>query len=68
MIEAAADDARTLDLLRPRFSLQTVQALILLRNPSIKGATDRFRAALEGFDQVTQLDEILRQYSAFTEA
>jgi cobalt-zinc-cadmium efflux system outer membrane protein len=26
------------------------------------------RAALEGFDQVTQLDEILRQYSAFTEA
>ena len=68
MIEAAADDARTLDRLRSPFSLQTVQALILLRNPSIKGATDRFRAALEGFDQVTQLDEILRQYSAFTES
>jgi len=68
MIEAAADDARTLDLLRSPFSLQAVQALILLRNPSIKGAADRFRAALEGFDQVTQLDEILRQYSAFTES
>ena len=68
VIEAAADDARTLDLLRHQFSLQTVQALILLRSPSVKGATDRLRAVLEGFDQVTQLDEILRQYSAFTEA
>ena len=67
-IEAATDDARTLGLLRPRFSLQTVQELILLRSPSVKGAKDRFKAALEGFDQVTQLDEILRQYSAFTEA
>ncbi len=68
IIEAAADDARTFDLLQPHFSLQVVQALILLRSPSVKGATDRLRAALEGFDQVTQLDEILRQYSAFTEA
>ena len=68
IIAAASDDARTLDLLRPRFSLQTVQALILLRNPSVESATHRFRAAMEGFDQVTQLDEILRQYSAFTEA
>ena len=68
IIAAADDDARTLDLLRPRFSLQTVQALILLRNPSVESATHRFRASLEGFDQVTQLDEILRQYSAFTEA
>ncbi|MBR9984722.1 MAG: TolC family protein [Desulfosarcina sp.] len=64
----AADDTRTLDLLRSPFSLPTVQSLILLRNPSIKAATARFHAALEGFDQVTQLDEILRQYSAFTES
>ncbi len=68
VIEAAADDARTLDLLRPHFSLETTQALIGLRNRSIRGAAQRFRAALEGFDQVTQLDEILRQYSAFTES
>ena len=68
MIEAATDDARSLGLLRPRFSLEIAQSLILLRNPSIKSATDRLRAALEGFDQVTQLDEILRQYSAFTES
>ena len=68
VIEAATDDALTLSLLRSPFSLQTVQSLILLRNPSIKAGTDRLRAALEGFDQVAQLDEILRQYSAFTES
>ncbi len=68
MIASATDDARSLGLLRPSFSLQTVQSLILLRNPSIKASTDRLWAALEGFDQVTQLDEILRQYSAFTES
>ena len=68
LIDAAADDAQTLAVLRDRFSLQTVQAFILLRNASIQGARDRFQAALEGFDQVTQLDEILRQYSAFTES
>lgn len=67
-VGAAADDARTAGLLRPRFSLETAQALIALRNPSIRGAVQRFHAALEGFGQVTQLDEILRQYSAFTDA
>ncbi|WP_372680197.1 TolC family protein [Desulfosarcina sp.] len=68
VIEAATDDAISLNLLTSPFSLQTVQSLILLRNPSVKGAQDRFKAALEGFDQVTQLDDILRQYSAFTES
>lgn len=68
IIKAASDDTRTLELLRPRFSLQVVQALVLLRNPSVKAETDRVRAAIEGFDQVTQLDEILRQYSAYTES
>ena len=66
IIGAAADDTQTLAALRPRFSLRTAQFLILLRNSSIQAATNRFKAALEGFDQVTQLDEILRQYSAFT--
>ena len=66
IVDAAADDARTADLLHPRFSLQTVQALVALRNPSVRGAVQRFYAALEGFGQVTQLDDILRQYAAFT--
>lgn len=68
LIAAAADDAQTIAELRERFSLQGVQSLILLRNASIKGAAARLKASLEGFDQVAQLDEILRQYSAFTES
>lgn len=68
IVVAAADDALTIAELRERFSLQTTQSLILLRNASITGATARLKASLEGFDQVTQLDEILRQYSAFTES
>ena len=67
MVTAARDDEATTTKMRQPFSLETVQALILLRNPSIKGALERFKAALEGFDQVTQLDEILRQYAAYTE-
>ncbi len=66
--DAAGDDAQTLALLQARFSLETTQALIVLRSPAIQGATARFRAALEGFDQVSLLDDILRQYSAFTES
>jgi outer membrane protein TolC len=68
MTEAASDDVQTLAMLRPRLSHQTAMALIVLRNPSIKGAQERLMAALEGFDQVTQLDEVLRQYAAFTES
>lgn len=67
LLEIVNDDGATTAELRKRFSLETVQALILLRNPSIKGAMERFKAALEGFGQVAQLDEILRQYAAFTE-
>ena len=68
IIDAASDDARTASLLRPRFTLETVQALIVLRNRSVRGSVQRFHAALEGFGQVTQLDEILRQYASFTDA
>jgi outer membrane protein TolC len=68
ILDAASDEAQTLAMLRPRLSHQTAMALILVRNPSIMGAKARFKAALEGFDQVAQLDEILRQYSAFTES
>ncbi|WP_419657756.1 putative metal ion efflux outer membrane protein [Desulfosarcina variabilis str. Montpellier] len=63
----ARDDANTLSILKHQFSLEATRQLILLRNPSIKAAATRVKAALEGFGQVEQLDAILRQYSAFTE-
>ena len=67
LIALAEDDDRAAGLMAGRFSLETVQALVLLRNPGIKAAQARLRAALEGFSQVAQLDDILRQYAAFTE-
>jgi outer membrane protein TolC len=53
--------------LRPTFSLATLEALTLLRNPGVKAAENRVRATLEQFGQVTTVNEILRQYTAFTE-
>lgn len=53
--------------LKETFSLETLEALTLLRNPGIESARKDVRATLESFSQVTNLDEILRQYSVFTE-
>ena len=47
--DAATDNARTLALLEGRFSLGTLKALIQLRNPSIKGALARLKAASMAF-------------------
>ncbi len=68
-LRATAGDA---DKIRTRLgeglSLKVLEILSFLRNPGVKSAEARFRAAIEGFNQVSNLDEILRQYTAFTEA
>lgn len=48
-------------------SLDVLEILAFLRNPGIMSAQSRLRAAIESFNQVSNLDEILRQYTAFTE-
>ncbi|MDH3601475.1 MAG: TolC family protein [Candidatus Tectomicrobia bacterium] len=53
--------------MQQRFSQDVVEVLALLRSPGIKAAENRLRAALEKFSQVTAVDDILRQYTAFTE-
>lgn len=53
--------------LRSPFSLDTLETLTLLRNPGVKAAEKRVRATLEQFGQVTTVNEMLRQYTAFTE-
>jgi len=74
-------DARLLRTLRPagtdahaagealkgEFTPATLAALALLRSPRVKAAENRLRASIEAFSQVQNLDEILRQYAAFTE-
>jgi outer membrane protein TolC len=64
---AGADDNAATAALRAGFSPETLEALTLLRNPGIEAAANRFRAAVEKFSQVADLDEILRRYTAFTE-
>ncbi len=48
------------------FPLADLDVLIWGRNPKIKSAKNNFRASLEAYDQVTNLDDILAQYTAFT--
>lgn len=48
------------------FSLQTLETLTLLRNPSIRTREAEVRAALEVFGQAGQIDAVLRRYAALT--
>ena len=64
---AANNPDAAVDELKETFSLETLEALTLLRNPGIESARSNVQATLESFSQVTNLDEILRQYSVFTE-
>lgn len=64
---AAEDDAVAARLLSEKFSLEVLEALTVQRNPGIKAAAQRLSAAIDGFGQVSNLEEILRRYEAFTE-
>jgi outer membrane protein TolC len=55
------------EALKGKFTPATLATLALLRSPRVKAAENRLRASIEAFSQVQNLDEILRQYAAFTE-
>jgi cobalt-zinc-cadmium efflux system outer membrane protein len=63
---AAADAGAAQKALSDGFLLEDLEALALLRSPPVQAKEAEFRAALESYGQVANLDEILRQYSAFT--
>jgi outer membrane protein TolC len=67
MRPAATDSKAAAEALQGEFSIDILETLALLRNPTIRAAENQFRAAIESFSQVSNLDEILRQYTAFTE-
>lgn len=64
---ASEDDAAAAKLLSSRLSLAVIEALTVQRNPGIKAAAQRLSASIDAFGQVSNLEEILRRYSAFTE-
>jgi hypothetical protein len=53
-------------LLTDEYNLETVLAVAMRNNPDIDNALESVRAALEKYDQVANLDEILNQYAVFT--
>jgi outer membrane protein TolC len=64
---SATDSFAAAAFLRESYDLKTLITMVILRNPSITAAEKNYRAAIEKISQVTELDTILRQYSAFTE-
>ncbi len=54
------------ELVKKQFSLEEIEILAALRNPAILAAQKKVKAELASFSQVMNLDENLRQYSAFT--
>ncbi len=63
----ALSDNQTINILQKNFLLDNLEILVLLRNPGIMAQESNLRASIEAFSQVSDLDEILRQYTALTE-
>ncbi|MCA1787914.1 MAG: hypothetical protein LC657_18220, partial [Desulfobacteraceae bacterium] len=55
-------------LIKQKIDLQEIKAIAALRNTEIKAAQKNVLAQIQSFDQVTQLDDSLQQYAAFTAA
>ncbi|MCP4110972.1 MAG: TolC family protein [Desulfobacteraceae bacterium] len=62
-----SSDSLTISMVRKNFSLDNLEILILMRNPGIRAQESKLRASVETFSQVSNLDEILRRYTALTE-
>jgi outer membrane protein TolC len=67
LLPAGSEPSLAGEALAKGFTLEDLEILTLLRNPGVKGAERTLQASLEIYSQVWNLDEILRQYTAFTE-
>lgn len=63
----ARDDARVAGSLKNGYTLENLEMLTLIRNPGIQAAESRVQSELAAFSQVSELDAVLEQYTAFTE-
>jgi outer membrane protein TolC len=63
---AASDAAKAGDALKDGFTLETLETLALIRNPGVKAKEREFKAVLEGYGQVENLDTVLRRFSLLT--
>lgn len=67
LLPVSLNKDKTVRTLKNRFTLETLEILTLLRNAGIKSAKNKVSAEIQSFTQVSNLDEILGQYTAFTE-
>jgi outer membrane protein TolC len=63
---AAKDLTLTAKALAGPLTVETLEALVLLRNPKIQSKEGEFKAVLEGYSQAEDLDTVLRRYAGFT--
>lgn len=63
----ASNDNSTADFFRYKFTLDDFKILALLRNPGVKAAEYKLRAAIDRYGQVSNLDDVLKRYATFTE-
>jgi len=68
LVAAGTDEEAAGQALAEGFSLETLEILALLRNPMIATKERDARAALEVFDQIEQIDVVLRRYASLTDA
>lgn len=66
--QASDDSAFAVKSISGEFSLETLEVIAFLRNLGIASAEKLFKGKLQGYTQVSNTDDILRQYSAFTQA
>lgn len=64
----AGDTGKTAALLENDLDLKDLEILVLLRSPAVRAGQENLKAALESISQVENLEEILRRYTAFSEA
>lgn len=64
---AGRDASAAAVILKKDFALEDLETLAVLRNQKLASTRSLLRASLESFSQVAQLDNVLRQYSAYTQ-
>jgi hypothetical protein len=64
----SADETALTQFLGKEVVLEQLKAMALLRNPDINAARKKVLAEGQAFSQVMNLDDLLRQYSAFTQS
>jgi len=63
---AATDASLAEKALADGFPLEDLEILAFIRSPDVQAKEREFRGTIEAYSQVQNLDEILRQYTAFT--